>query len=785
MRRASSKLPARLATSLPALAIAALLPSTSVGDVSFNRDVLPILAANCLSCHGFDAHGRQAGLRLDTAAGATAPLESGHAAVVPGDVAASELVRRIESTDDAERMPPPESGRKLSAAERETLRAWIAAGGRYERHWSFTPPVATAPPVVAGQTHPIDRFIVAKLSGTPLAPSPPAAPETLLRRLHLDLTGLPPTLAEIDAFVAAAASDPEAACVAVVDRLLASPHYGERQARWWLDMARYADSNGYSIDSPREIWRYRDWVIDAFNRDMPFDQFTIEQIAGDLLPGATEEQKIATGFHRNTQINEEGGIDKEQFRVESVFDRVATTGVVWLGLSIGCAQCHDHKFDPVSQRDYYRLFAFLNNQAEPELKFTAKGIDSDAVKADRDAAREAVNRYVEQRAAEVAAWETTLSDEVKKPFGKSTLAALDLPVAARTPEDRRLLYAAGLGTGDQEFRSLNDRYLQLDHRVKNGPTTLVLQELPTPRKTTIFVQGDFTRPGDEVFPGTPEVLPPLPSSGAAPNRLDLARWLVSPANPLTARVFVNRVWQHYFGRGLVETDNDFGLMGSAPSHPELLDWLAVEFMRQGWSIKALQRLIVTSRTYRQSSIETPAHAAHDPHNLLVARQRRLRLDAEIVRDVALVASGRLAPAIGGPPVFPPIPAGATAVGQVKRVWKTSTGADRYRRGLYTFVYRASPPPALSVFDAPEGLGACTRRNRSNTPLQALTLLNDQAFVEFADALADLVAAEGLAAAFRRCTGRHPDTEELHVLAGLSHRERARVLLNLDETVTRE
>ena len=759
--------------------------AASARDISFNRDVLPILAANCLSCHGFDAHGRQAGLRLDTSEGSQAGLESGHVAIVPGDAGASELVRRIDSADADEVMPPPSSGHTLSPAERTTLREWIASGAAYERHWAFIPPAAAAPPDGPEHGHPIDRFVAARLAGTGLAFSPPAAPETLLRRVHLDLTGLPPTPTEIDAFLEASASDPEAAYAAAVDRLLASPHYGERLARWWLDMARYADSNGYSIDAPREIWRYRDWVIDALNRDLPFDRFTIEQLAGDLLPDANEEQKIATGFHRNTQINEEGGIDKEQFRIESVFDRVATTGVVWLGLSIGCAQCHDHKFDPVSQRDYYRLFAFLNNQAEPKLKVSAKDIDPIALKEDRDAALAATHAYVDSRLGELSAWEATLTDDLRKPFGKPTLAALEKPNGDRSSEDRRLLYAAGPGTGDQEFRSLNERYLELDGKVTNGPTTLVLQELPTPRKTTILIQGDFTRPGEEVLPGTPEVLPPLDPSVTTPNRLDLAQWLVSPANPLTARVLVNRVWQRCFGRGLVETDNDFGLMGTAPSHPELLDWLATEFVRREWSLKSLHKLIVTSRTYRQSSVETPAQAAADPHNLLLARQRRLRLDAEIVRDVALVASGQLAATIGGPPVFPPIPAGATAVGQIKRAWKTSTGADRHRRGLYTFVYRASPAPALSVFDAPEGFSACTRRNRSNTPLQALTLLNDQAFVEFAEALAEIIGEEGVEAAFRRCTGRRPDHEELAVLSRLGRREQARVLLNLDETVTRE
>jgi len=766
---------------------AAVVPSLAAGEppVSFNRDVLPILAANCLSCHGFDAHGRQAGLRLDTAEGATATLDSGERAVVPGDAAASELVRRVESADADELMPPPETGHRLSAAERQVLRDWITAGAAYEPHWAFLPPDDVQPPAGPPGGHPIDRFVVAALAGTGLEPAVTAPPETLLRRVHLDLTGLPPTPAELDAFLVAHRADPEAAYTSAVERLLASPHYGERQARWWLDMARYADSNGYSVDAPREIWRWRDWVIDAFNRDLPFDQFTIEQLAGDLLPDATQEQRIATGFHRNTQINEEGGIDVEQFRIESVFDRVATTGVVWLGLSIGCAQCHDHKFDPVSQRDYYRMFAFFNDQSEPRLKVTAPGVDPVALKADRDVALAAVHAHVAAHAEDLATWEATLPDEIRKQLPKPAAATLKTPAAKRSAEQRRVLFAAGPGARAEDFEALHERFLELDEQLNAGPTTLVLAELPKPRRTTVFIQGDFTRPADEVSPGTPEALPPLEGTDRRPTRLDLARWLVSPANPLTGRVVANRIWQQHFGRGLVETDNDFGLMGSLPSHPELLDWLARELVRGGWSIKSLHRLIVTSQTYRQSSVETEAQLERDRLNLFLARQRRLRLDAELVRDVALVASGQLAPRLGGPPVFPPIPDGATAVGQVKRAWKTSTGDDRHRRGLYTFVYRASPPPALVVFDAPEGFTACTRRNRSNTPLQALTLLNDPAFVELADALAEVVAKEGVEAAFRRCTGRRPDAAELAVLEPLAPREQARVLLNLDETVTRE
>jgi len=755
----------------------------------FNEDVLPILAANCLACHGFDAHGREAGLRLDTSAGATAMLESGLAAIVPGNPAESELLRRIDSEDADVVMPPPGSGKALTAPERAVLRDWIMAGAGYEVHWAFVPPVAVAPPTMATDErrvdHPVDRFIVARLATEGLALSPEAAPETLLRRLHLDLTGLPPTVDEIDEFLARHAADPEAAYVEVVDRLLASPHYGERLARWWLDLARYADSNGYSVDAPRDIWKWRDWVITAFNDDLPFDRFTVAQLAGDLLPEATLAERVATGFHRNTQLNQEGGIDKEQFRVESVFDRVATTGVVWLGLSVGCAQCHDHKFDPISQRDYYRLFAFLNNQDEPTLQVPDPGEDLTTLEAERSAALAAVHAHVEARAAELAAWETTLDDEQRAALPKQAQTALAVPVVTRSAEQRRTLYAAGIGASDEEFTAFERRRRVLDARWNRIPTTLVLEERREPRRTTILVQGDFTRPADEVTPGTPEVLPPLTTTSKLPTRLDLARWLVDPANPLTARVLVNRVWQRLFGAGLVETENDFGLMGTPPSHPELLDWLAVEVVERGWSLKALHRLIVTSRTYRQRSVETPMLAAADPHNRLLGRQRRLRLEAEIVRDAALTASGRLVGAIGGPPVYPPIPEGATALGQVKRTWPTSSGPDRYRRGLYTFVYRATPPPALSVFDAPEGFTTCTRRNRSNTPLQALTLLNDTAFVEMAEALGTIIETGGVETAFRRCTARWPDAAEVTVLSALEPFEAARVLLNLDETMTRE
>ncbi|WP_145346236.1 PSD1 and planctomycete cytochrome C domain-containing protein [Rosistilla ulvae] len=664
------------------------IPALSAADVEFNRDVRPILAEYCYACHGFDEAAREADLRLDTFAGATG-ADGGSTAITPGDPDDSELMLRVLSDDPDTVMPPRESGKQLTAAQKQTLRNWIAQGATYDQHWAFAPPHRSSLPEPSASQHPVDSFIRSRLTDAGLTPSERATPETLIRRISLDLIGLPPTPAEVDAFVSAADKDFDAAYRDLVERLLASPHYGERWGRWWLDQARYADSNGYSIDAPRQIWSYRDWVIDAINNDMPFDTFTIEQLAGDLLPNATQDQKIATGFHRNTQLNQEGGIDKEQFRVDSVFDRVATTGTVWLGLTVGCAQCHDHKFDPITQVEYYQMFAFLNNQDEPTLKL----------------------------------------------------------------DDKR--------------------------------TTLVMKERAKPRKTTVLIKGDFTRPDAEVSPGTLSILHPMQTGDRIANRLDLARWIMSPENPLTARVIVNRIWQHYFGRGLSEIDNDFGLQGSSPSHPQLLDWLAIEFVERGWSLKEMHRLIVTSETYQQASRRREDLDQTDPHNYLLGRQQRLRLDAEIVRDVALVASGLLSPTLGGPPVYPPIPDGIMGQGQVKRSWRTSKGEDRYRRGIYTFKFRATPPPSLNVFDAPDGLSSCTRRIRSNTPLQALTLMNDPAFFEFATALEKIIQRDGLQAAFRRCTSRSASPDELAILERLDTLGAARAMLNLDETITRE
>ncbi|MES2599116.1 MAG: PSD1 and planctomycete cytochrome C domain-containing protein [Verrucomicrobiota bacterium] len=759
------------------------------GAVQFNRDVRPILSENCFACHGFDPKHREGGLRLDTFDGATEDRD-GARGIVPGDLARSDAWQRILSDDKDEVMPPPKSHKApLTAAQREVLKKWIEQGAKYERHWSFIPPKAgPLPAALAGEDRsklsPIDQFIQARLDEEKLKASPQADATTLIRRVSLDLTGLPPSTKEVDEFLKAFAKDEDAAYRALVERLLGSRHHGERWGRWWLDQARYADSNGYSIDAPRQIWKFRDWVISALNADMPFDQFTIEQIAGDLLPKATEAQKIATGFHRNTQINQEGGIDKEQFRIDSVFDRVATTGTVWLGLSIGCAQCHDHKFDPIEQKEYYQMFAFLNNQDEPTLKVIDPSVDVSALTAEFKEITAKLETMVKARQDEVTAWEKEMSAEFREKLTGSLKKAVAKPAAKRVLADHLALFAI-IAPPSDDLRILSDRHKELDTLLNQGTTTLVMKELAQPRKTTVFIKGDFTRPADEVKPGTPKVLHAMKTTSSQPNRLDLAKWIVSAENPLTARVMVNRLWQQYFGRGIVETENDFGVQGTVPSHPELLDWLATEFMARKWSLKEMHRLIVNSRTYKQSSSATPRLAEVDPQNYLLGRQSRLRLDAEVVRDVCLAASGLLSPKIGGPPVYPPIPDGVMGQGQVKRVWTVSKGADRYRRGLYTFVYRASPPPSLTVFDAPEGFSTCTRRIRSNTPLQALTLMNDGGFFEFAMALEKIIHKEGLEAAFRRCTTRAPKADDLAVLQKLDTLNAARVLLNLDETVTRE
>jgi hypothetical protein len=773
--------------------------------VDFGRDVLPILSDYCFACHGPDTKARKADLRLDVREGA---VRDDGGVVVPGQADESELIARVVSREPDEVMPPPKSKKVLTPGQVEVLRRWIDQGASWGRHWAFEPPRRPVLPAVRDRgwpRNPIDRFILARLEAEGIDPSPEAEKATLIRRVTLDLTGLPPSPGEVAAFLADESPD---AYERLVDRLLVSPHYGERWARPWLDLARYADSNGYSIDAPRSIWKYRDWVIDALNRDQPFDEFVTDQLAGDLRPGASLDQLVATGFHRNTPINQEGGIDREQFRVESVLDRANTTATTFLGLTMGCCQCHDHKYDPISQEEYYRLFAFFNNCDEPEVT-----VASPEEIARRDEAEARVASYLERLWDEhpelrekQKAWELGLDMAGRQKQSQEVREAFDTPFDKRDPEKNHVVFAAFI---DQDKGVREHRRAVAKIRAE-GPkltTTMVVRErAKSPRETHLLIQGDYTRPGRVVGPGVPAVLPPLEAGPRPPDRMDLARWLFDPSHPLTARVTVNRMWLAHFGRGLVETENDFGTQGSPPSHPELLDWLATEFVALGWSQKAMHRLIVTSATYRQSSRSRPELAAIDPANRLLARQTRLRLDAELIRDSALSASGLLSRRLGGPSSFPPQPDGVMSLGQMRREWKVEDGPGRYRRGLYTFFWRATPHPMLMVFDAPDATRACTRRERSNTPLQALTLLNDEAFFECAESLSGRVLRDGppddagrLEYAFRLGVARAPRESESRRLTGLlseirgetgtSEREAwttvARVLLNLDEFITRE
>jgi mono/diheme cytochrome c family protein len=828
--------------------------------IDYVAEIKPLLTEQCYKCHG--ASQQKGELRLDTVALALKGGDNG-ASIKPGQSAESLLIQAVKGTHDSiSQMPykkPP-----LSDAQIALLARWIDEGAKApaneqpesDRHWAFAAPQQPKLPALtktqSGVRNPIDLFIRARLEKENITPAPEANRATLLRRVSLDLIGLPPTPEELEAFLK---DQQPGAYERVVDRLLASPHYGERWGRWWLDAARYADSNGYSIDAPRQIWKYRDWVVAALNRDMPFDQFTIWQLAGDLidtntLPPRTSplEPVIATGFNRHTQINQEGGIDPEQFRVESVMDRVNTFGTVFLGLTVACAQCHDHKFDPIKQREYYQLYAFFNNTVEDGhgkgtpgamIEIPGETEENDNLEKEIEEARGDLERFLDTKGSDVTSWEQSLTDEQKSKLKSTVREAIKKAWSGRSLAQKRAVYGA-FRADDADFKTRHTRLTRLERKEAKPVTTLVMQELKQPRETHLFIKGDFTRPADKVKPGLPAALHPMKEHGDKErdlNRLDLARWVIDPSNPVTSRVIVNRVWQHYFGRGLVETENDFGTQGSMPTHPELLDWLAIEFMTGGergersegrgekgsgssaltshfsphpWSMKHLHRLIVTSATYRQSSRVRPELASADPVNKLLARQSRVRLDAEIVRDAALTASGLLSRKLGGPPVYPPQPDGVMTLGQVKRSWTPSKGEDRYRRGLYTFLWRATPHPALAVFDAPDAFSACTRRLRSNTPLQALTLLNDQQFYEFAEALAARILkasatndAERIEHAFRVCLSRPPTDREKERVTKLLRQQNAqetgdeearraeawktvaRVLLNLDETITRE
>jgi hypothetical protein len=818
----------RFLFSLQTLALAAFvlaepptdkMPPAFSGTVDFTIDIRPIFERSCWKCHGTEK--AKGGLRLDDAKAALAGGNSG-VVINPGPKAAeSTLLRLVAGLDDELKMPP--DGPALSRDEVGKLRAWIERGAKYgsndqteavakrSSHWSFQPiREVTIPKVRDSQSirNPIDNFILERLEKQNVTPSPEADRHTLLRRLCLDLTGLPPTLDQIGEFI----GDLEpGAYDRLVDRLLASPHYGERWGRHWLDAARYADSDGYEKDTGRPwAWRYRDWVIQACNSDMPYDRFVVEQLAGDLLPDATQETRLGTGFHRNTLTNQEGGVDPEQYRVEQVIDRVNTTGKVFLGLTIGCAQCHDHKYDPIGQREYYQFFSFFNSDVEKDIEAPLAGEREryEVAKKEHESKQAELKAAVEERKTALPElqmkWESGLVVAELRKLPAPVRDALLIEPDRRNEAQKKVIadhFAEHDAEQKKRTKALQDHAEKAPH-LSRAPT---IAQGPA-RATHVMIRGDFLRPGVAVHPGTPAVLPPLRND--APSRLDLARWIVDPANPLTRRVLANWLWQNHFGRGLVTTPEDFGTQGEKPSHPELLDWLAGEISRRGWSLKQMHRLIVTSATYRQSSAFRPELRERDPLNNWLARQNRLRLDAEIVRDVALASSGLLNRTIGGPSVRPPQPEGIsdlTYAGSAR--WVESKGPDRYRRGMYIWFQRTSPFPMLMTFDSPESNVCVVRRERSNTPLQALTLMNDVVFVECAQALGKRLAkesgsvAERLALGVKLALGRPPTAAEIDRLSRWHYdslklvKEQpldagawvavARVLLNLDECINRE
>ena len=963
--------------------------------VEYNRDVRPILSEKCFRCHGPDSASRQADLRLDNKDAAYAERD-GSRAIVPGKLSESQVYLRITSSDDDERMPPVDSGKILSKQEIVTLRRWIAQGAEYQPHWSFITPQRPQLPTTSAALwakNPIDAFVLSRLDSEGLKPSPAASKAKLLRRVTLDLTGLPPTLEQLDAFLT---DDSPAAYERAVDRLLSSPRYGEHMAQDWLDAARFADTNGFFTDNQRAMWRWRDWVIDAYNQNMPFDRFTIEQLAGDLLAGATLNQKIATGFNRNHMVNNETGIIEEEYRVEYVGDRIQTTATVWLGLTVGCARCHDHKFDPVSQQEFYQLFAFFNNvperglagsagNAQPMLEvLTAEEREKmDAVRRVAAAARQKLQTIEPDLAAAQAEWEKTVSRSLPRTLQKGLVAHYEFEQQGadssghghRAKSRGKLTFDTGLlgtaakfdgdsllecdgpvnfdhtdpftygtwmfltsgapacvlsknddaqslrgfdlmirkgkavahlvhkwnsdaiqvvaresvarnqwqhvmvtydGSGSARgvriyldgksvelvvkydsltgtiktkqplrigrrstsapFVGLIDDVRIYDRQLTSGevhrlasrqllqgilsvapgqrtaslrsklreyyvahhaeerwraivkaakesarqqreitariPTTMVMQEMDRPRKTYFLIRGQYDQRGDQVTAGVPVSLPPLPP-GAPRNRLGLARWLVDPSHPLTARVAVNRLWRRFFGIGIVKTVEDFGFQGDWPSHPKLLDYLATEFIRSGWDVKHMQRLIATSATYRQSPHVSPELLRMDPANRLLARGPRFRMNAEMLRDNALAISGLLVDKLGGPSVNPYQPQG---------LWKEVSydggleyqqdhGAALYRRGLYTYWKRQSPPPAMLAFDAPTRETCTPRRSRTNTPMQALVLMNDPTYVEAARVLAQRMmtdvdnsdASGRVQFAFRLATARPPEPQETRIL----------------------
>ncbi len=834
--------------------------------IDFSRTIRPLLANKCLKCHGPGASEHDTDLRLDLAKNAVGT------AIVPGRPDQSELMKRVTSRDPLKRMPPPESKLELTDQEVQLLKAWISEGADYTVHWSFVPPVRPTVPKVKRDgwiLNTIDRFVLGSIEKAGLEPSPPAERKTLIRRLTLDLTGLPPTPAEIDRFVA---DQSPRAYERVVDRLLSSQHYGERMAQTWLDLARFGDTNGYENDSNRSMWLYRDWVINAFNTNMPFDRFALEQVAGDLLPHASMSQRIASGFNRNTTYNEEGGSDPEEFQVVYAVERASTTGTVFLGLTLGCAQCHEHKYDPISQEEFYSFYAFFNSVdgekgaqghdiplppllvlSTPQQQAELRQIEKDLEALDKTIATELAKVKLPSAAPSSkqsspakptgkdhdgyfdtqADWEAHAKKHLLEKLPKDIRKLVELEPDRRDKKQKTSLanhfIRFGYTPARKVFAPLNKRHKSLTDRQSGiktrTPSTMVMKEMAERRPAFLLVRGDFQQKGTRVQPNVPAIFKGLPED-APRNRLGLARWLVDPEHPLTARVAVNRLWTRFFGTGLVRTPEDFGVRGDFPTHPQLLDWLAVEFMRIGWNVKALQKQIVMSATYRQASRFDPVTGKRDPYNRLLTRQNRFRLTAESIRDTALSASGLLDDRIGGPSVYPYQPEGYYSdKGRWK--WPQSSGRDLYRRGIYTFWRRTTTYPSFQIFDAPTREICTVIRPRTNTPLQALVTLNERTFVQAAHGLAVRILRMGeektelmLDQGFRIVVGRRPDKPEQEILGRilaeqLQHFQQdakaaqalvsqgsvdakgldparlaawtsvANVLLNLDEAITRE
>ena len=808
--------------------IALLVFAVALQAADYVTDVQPVLRRRCSGCHG--AALQNNGFRVDHAA---SMLKGGYSgkAIEPGKAEESLLVKRVTSDKKEFQMPP--AGPRLTAAEVEAVKAWIAAGAkvpenllaqplprRQSDHWAFQALKKPVPPQVAGARSAIDAFVLARLSKEGVAPSPEASRATLLRRVSLDLTGLPPTADEMREFLADARPD---AYERLVDRLLESPHYGERWARHWLDLAHYADSDGYEKDLARpHAWRYRDWVINALNADMPFDRFTMEQLAGDLLPDRSTSTQIATGFLRQVLTNREAGVDREETRFEQLVNRTNTVSTAWLGLTTGCAQCHDHKYDPISQKDYYALLSFFDRSDEQMIDAPAPGQLGPYLAAlpEYKAKRaELLKKY--EVATLLAEWEGYMRTAMEKPGSQAEYDFQLTSMKAMVDGAQKILRKTLEQRTERERETIEDYFIRsvslapgMDKekmgRLKEARKELNELEKALPRpsqamvmlwdesapKTRIRVKGQWNKPGVPVDADVPGVLPSIGTAQAT--RLDLAKWMVRSDNPLTPRVIANRIWQEYFGRGLVRTSEDFGKTGDKPTHPELLDWLAAEFRDSGWSMKKLHRTIVTSATYKQSSNARPELRERDPENTLLARQQRLRLAAETIRDTALRVSGLLNSSLGGPSVKPPQPAGVEQLTYANNnKWVASTGPERYRRGLYIHFQRTAPYPMLMNFDSPDSTVACSRRTRSNTSLQALNLMNDEVFVEAAAALAwraenEAAAGDRLAYAARLAWGREATEREKARLAKLMDEMAGekplvavcRALLNTDEFIVR-